>query len=28
VRGAAVTEVGTVDLPGSDHRGLRAALLL
>jgi endonuclease/exonuclease/phosphatase (EEP) superfamily protein YafD len=28
VRDAAVTEVGVVDLPGSDHRGIRASLLL
>ncbi|MDJ0392190.1 endonuclease/exonuclease/phosphatase family protein [Rhodococcus sp. G-MC3] len=28
VRDAAVTEVGLVDLPGSDHRGIRASLLL
>lgn len=28
VRDAAVTEVGLVDLPGSDHRGIRASLML
>ncbi len=28
VRDAAVTDVGVVDLPGSDHRGIRAALVL
>lgn len=28
VRGAAVTEVGALDLPGSDHRGIRATLML
>lgn len=28
VRDASVTDVGVVDLPGSDHRGIRASLLL
>lgn len=28
VRDAAVTEVGLVDIPGSDHRGIRASLML
>ncbi len=28
VRDASVTEVGLVDLPGSDHRGIRASLVL